>query len=133
VIVASHLTRTFGDRLAVEDVTFEVRKGEVFGLLGPNGAGKTTTLRMLLGLVSPDRGVATIDGQRYVDLDRPARSVGAALEASSFHQLSDAFKPGATPSVSPNTAPTIGVNPHSTVLPPRKLTPSHAEPVSRAS
>ena len=64
MIVASHLTRTFGDRLAVEDVTFEVGKGEVFGLLGPNGAGKTTTLRMLAGLIAPTAGEASVAGCR---------------------------------------------------------------------
>lgn len=79
------LTKRFGDITAVDDLTFEVEEGTVTGLLGPNGAGKTTTLRMLLGLVSPTAGAATFGGRRYVDLDAPARHVGAALEASSFH------------------------------------------------
>ena len=56
MLTASHLTRRFGSRVAVDDVTFEVRAGEVFGLLGPNGAGKTTTLRMLGGLIPPSDG-----------------------------------------------------------------------------
>lgn len=56
MLTASHLTRRFGSRVAVDDVTFEVRAGEVFGLLGPNGAGKTTTLRMLGGLIPPSNG-----------------------------------------------------------------------------
>jgi ABC-2 type transport system ATP-binding protein len=59
--------------------------GSVTGFLGPNGAGKTTTLRMLLGLVRPDAGTATIDGRAYVDLPEPLHRVGAVLEASSFH------------------------------------------------
>jgi ABC-2 type transport system ATP-binding protein len=62
VIVASHLTRSFGARIAVEDATFEVKAGEIFGLLGPNGAGKTTTLRMLAGLIAPSGGEASVGG-----------------------------------------------------------------------
>jgi ABC-2 type transport system ATP-binding protein len=64
VIVASHLTRSFGSRVAVEDATFEVKSGEIFGLLGPNGAGKTTTLRMLAGLIAPTSGEAMVGGVR---------------------------------------------------------------------
>jgi ABC-2 type transport system ATP-binding protein len=62
VLTASHLVRRFDDRLAVDDVTFEVNRGEVFGLLGPNGAGKTTTLRMLGGLIPPTSGEVRICG-----------------------------------------------------------------------
>jgi ABC-2 type transport system ATP-binding protein len=79
------LTKRFGAVTAVDDVTLELEGGTVTGFLGPNGAGKTTTLRMLLGLVSPTAGSATFEGRRYVDLDEPARHVGAVLEASSFH------------------------------------------------
>ncbi|MFP5345982.1 MAG: ABC transporter ATP-binding protein [Actinomycetes bacterium] len=79
------LTKRFGDVLAVDDLTFDVEAGRVTGFLGPNGAGKTTTLRMVLGLVEPTKGTATVDGQRYRDLGTPQRVVGAALEASSFH------------------------------------------------
>jgi ABC-2 type transport system ATP-binding protein len=64
MIVASHLTRSFGSRVAVEDATFEVQPGEIFGLLGPNGAGKTTTLRMLAGLIAPTSGEASVAGVR---------------------------------------------------------------------
>jgi ABC-2 type transport system ATP-binding protein len=64
MIAASHLTRSFGTRIAVEDATFDVRPGEIFGLLGPNGAGKTTTLRMLAGLLAPSSGEATVAGIR---------------------------------------------------------------------
>ena len=64
MIVASHLTRSFGSRVAVEDATFEVKAGEIFGLLGPNGAGKTTTLRMLAGLIAPTSGEAMVGGVR---------------------------------------------------------------------
>ena len=79
------LTKRFGAVTAVDDLTLELGVGTVTGFLGPNGAGKTTTLRMLLGLVTPSAGTATFDGRRYVDLDDPARHVGAVLEASSFH------------------------------------------------
>ena len=79
------LTKRFGAVTAVDDLTLELGTGTVTGFLGPNGAGKTTTLRMLLGLVTPSAGTATFDGRRYVDLDDPARHVGAVLEASSFH------------------------------------------------
>ena len=67
MLAAFHLARIFGSRTAVDDVTFEVHKGEVFGLLGPNGAGKTTTLRMLGGLIPPTTGEVRIDG---VAIDR---------------------------------------------------------------
>ena len=71
--------------LAVDRLDFEVDPGTVTGFLGPNGAGKTTTLRMLLGLVAPTSGAATIDGRPYRELADPARRVGAVLEQSGFH------------------------------------------------
>jgi ABC-2 type transport system ATP-binding protein len=80
-----HLTKRYGTITAVDDLSFEVRPGRVTGFLGPNGSGKTTTLRMLLGLAAPTKGTATINGVRYRDLPHPARTVGAALEADSFH------------------------------------------------
>jgi ABC-2 type transport system ATP-binding protein len=79
------LTKRFGDVLAVDRLDFEVDPGTVTGFLGPNGAGKTTTLRMLLGLVAPTSGAATIDGRPYRELADPARRVGAVLEQSGFH------------------------------------------------
>jgi ABC-2 type transport system ATP-binding protein len=79
------LTKRFGEVLAVDDLSFDVRPARVTGFLGPNGAGKTTTLRMLLGLVTPSSGTATIGGRDYRSLPAPQRVVGAALEASSFH------------------------------------------------
>ena len=75
MISAHAITRRFGDRVAVEDVTFEVRGGEVFGLLGPNGAGKTTTLRMLAGLIPPTSGTVSVFGQAFT------RANGAVLRA----------------------------------------------------
>jgi ABC-2 type transport system ATP-binding protein len=84
-IVIDHLSKRFGAVQAVRDLSFTVRPGRVTGFLGPNGAGKTTTLRMLLGLVRPTSGSATIGGRRYGELRRPMHTVGAALEAASFH------------------------------------------------
>jgi ABC-2 type transport system ATP-binding protein len=63
VLTASHLTRRFDSRVAVEDVTFELAPGEIFALLGPNGAGKTTTLRMLAGLIAPSSGSVHVGGE----------------------------------------------------------------------
>lgn len=79
------VTKRFGQVTAVSDLSFTVEPGRVTGFLGPNGAGKTTTLRMLLGLVTPTSGSATIGGVRYRDLPSPLRTVGSALEAASFH------------------------------------------------
>jgi ABC-2 type transport system ATP-binding protein len=80
------LTKRFGRVVAVRELSFSVPAGTITGFLGPNGAGKTTTLRSLLGLVYPDGGSATIEGRRYVEIENPARSVGAVLEAASFHK-----------------------------------------------
>ena len=79
------LTKRFGPVVAVDDLTFSVRPGAVTGFLGPNGAGKTTTLRMLLGLTTPTGGTTAVGDRPYTAHPRPARVVGAALEASSFH------------------------------------------------
>jgi len=83
--VAESLTKRFGSVLAVDDLSFALAPGTITGFLGPNGAGKTTTLRMLLGLVAPTSGRALVLGRPYADLDRPALSVGAVLEATDFH------------------------------------------------
>jgi ABC-2 type transport system ATP-binding protein len=85
-IVVSGLTKHYRAVRAVDDLSFTVDPGKVTGFLGPNGAGKTTTLRMLLDLVTPTAGRATISGRRYVDLAQPLRQVGAVLEASSAHK-----------------------------------------------
>ncbi|MEV6629384.1 ABC transporter ATP-binding protein [Actinoplanes sp. NPDC051470] len=85
-IAVQGLSKQYKRLRAVDDLSFTVRSGRVTGFLGPNGAGKTTTLRMLLGLVAPTAGTATIGGQRYADLTDPIRHVGAVLEASSAHR-----------------------------------------------
>jgi ABC-2 type transport system ATP-binding protein len=86
-ITVRELTKRFGDVTAVDELTFEVRPGKVTGFLGPNGAGKSTTLRMILGLVHPDAGTASVAGMPYADLDDPADTVGAVLETQSFNPL----------------------------------------------
>jgi ABC-2 type transport system ATP-binding protein len=84
-VVVSGLSKSFGEVRAVDGLSFTVDPGSITGFLGPNGAGKTTTLRMLLGLVSPDAGSATIGGCSYAELPAPTDEVGAVLEASGFH------------------------------------------------
>jgi ABC-2 type transport system ATP-binding protein len=79
------LTKAFGRRAAVTDLSFTVPEGQVTAFLGPNGSGKTTTLRMTLGLVAPTSGQALIGGVPYAGLARPRRSVGALLETAGFH------------------------------------------------
>ncbi|MET0459810.1 MAG: ATP-binding cassette domain-containing protein [Ilumatobacteraceae bacterium] len=79
------LTKHFGSVPAVTDLAFTVDAGRVTGFLGPNGAGKSTTLRMLLGLIHPNRGTATFAGRRYGELGHASRHVGAVLEHAGFH------------------------------------------------
>jgi ABC-2 type transport system ATP-binding protein len=85
-IVVSGLTKRYKTVTAVDDLSFVVESGRVTGFLGPNGAGKTTTLRMVLNLVTPTAGTATISGVRYADLRDPIRHVGGILEASAAHR-----------------------------------------------
>jgi len=85
VIEVVDLRKRYRKATAVDGLTFKVRDGCITGFLGPNGAGKTTTLRILLGLVHPTSGRATIDGHRYRALERPLGRVGAVLEASNYH------------------------------------------------
>jgi ABC-2 type transport system ATP-binding protein len=85
VIEVRDLTKRFRATTAVDNLSFAVARGRITGFLGPNGAGKTTTLRILLGLVLPTSGEATIAGRRYRDLDSPIRTAGAVLEASNYH------------------------------------------------
>ncbi|MFA9269788.1 MAG: ABC transporter ATP-binding protein [Baekduiaceae bacterium] len=84
-IEVAGLSKTFGATTAVQDLSFTVDQGRILGFLGPNGAGKTTTLRMVLGLVRPTAGTATINGVAYVGLDDPVRTVGAVLDGGALH------------------------------------------------
>ncbi|TDO51094.1 ABC-2 type transport system ATP-binding protein [Kribbella sp. VKM Ac-2571] len=84
-IAVRGLSKSFGAVPAVDNLTFDAAPGTVTGFLGPNGAGKSTTLRMVLGLIRPDCGTSTIDGQSYHELPVPAAVAGAALDAEGFH------------------------------------------------
>jgi ABC-2 type transport system ATP-binding protein len=85
LIEVEHLSKRFRKTVAVDDLSFKVREGAITGFLGPNGAGKTTTLRIILGLVRPTSGKATVMQHLYRELESPTRQVGAVLEASDFH------------------------------------------------
>jgi ABC-2 type transport system ATP-binding protein len=91
MIEAKNLTKRYGDKTAVNDLSFTVEPGRVTGFLGPNGAGKSTTMRLLLGLDRPDAGEATVNGVPYRELARPLRVVGALLEARAVHTGRSAY------------------------------------------
>jgi len=91
MIEVRDLTKRFGDKLAVDHLSFTVEPGRVTGFLGPNGAGKSTTMRLILGLDRPQKGTATIDGKRYDQLPRPLTAVGALLEAKAMHPGRSAY------------------------------------------
>jgi ABC-2 type transport system ATP-binding protein len=91
MIEAKNLTKRYGDKVAVDDLSFTVEPGKVTGFLGPNGAGKSTTMRLLLGLDRAHGGDATIDGRHYRDLPQPLRTVGALLEARAIHTGRSAY------------------------------------------
>ncbi|MET7421646.1 ATP-binding cassette domain-containing protein [Dactylosporangium sp. NPDC005555] len=85
MIEAVGLTKRYGDRVAVDQLSFTVKPGQVTGFLGPNGAGKSTTMRMILGLDAPTSGRVTIDGRPFARLDNPMLEVGALLDAKAIH------------------------------------------------
>src|SRR5690242_7515138 len=91
MIEVDHVSKRYGDKLAVDDVTFSVRPGIVTGFLGPNGAGKSTTMRIILGLDAPTTGRATIGGRPYRALHAPLHEVGALLEARAIHTGRSAY------------------------------------------
>ncbi|QIY94402.1 ABC transporter ATP-binding protein [Streptomyces sp. S1D4-11] len=84
-IDVQNLTKEYGSRRAVDDLTFSVLPGRVTGFLGPNGAGKSTTMRLVLGLDRPTSGTATVGGRPYATFDEPLRQVGALLDAGAAH------------------------------------------------
>ncbi|MER6405625.1 ABC transporter ATP-binding protein [Streptomyces viridosporus] len=84
-IDVQNLTKEYGTRRAVDDLTFRVPPGRVTGFLGPNGAGKSTTMRLVLGLDRPTSGSATVGGRAYATLPEPLRRVGALLDAQAAH------------------------------------------------
>jgi ABC-2 type transport system ATP-binding protein len=83
-LLATNLTKRYGDVVAVDDLSFALEPGTITGFLGPNGAGKTTTLRLLLGLAEPTAGSALAFGRPYAQLEEPVRRVGAVLESGDF-------------------------------------------------
>jgi len=85
MIEATHLTKRYGAKTAVDDASFTVRPGIVTGFLGPNGAGKSTTMRMIVGLDRPSSGAVTLNGTRYAELKAPLREVGVLLDAKAVH------------------------------------------------
>ncbi|HEX7626427.1 MAG TPA: ATP-binding cassette domain-containing protein, partial [Gaiellaceae bacterium] len=85
MIEARDLTKDYGDKRAVDDLSFDVRPGIVTGFLGPNGSGKSTTMRLILGLDRPTKGTVTVNGKRYREHSAPLHEVGALLEARSVH------------------------------------------------
>jgi ABC-2 type transport system ATP-binding protein len=85
MIVAEHLTKVYGPKTAVSDLSFTVHPGVVTGFLGPNGAGKSTTMRMILGLDAPTAGQVTVNGKHYAEHAAPLHEVGALLEARAIH------------------------------------------------
>jgi ABC-2 type transport system ATP-binding protein len=85
MIEASGLTKDYGEKRAVDGLTFSVQPGLVTGFLGPNGSGKSTTMRLILGLDRPTRGSVTVNGERYRGHDAPLCEVGALLEARAVH------------------------------------------------
>jgi ABC-2 type transport system ATP-binding protein len=91
MIEAFGLTKRYGDKLAVDDLTFTVPAGQVTGFLGPNGAGKSTTMRMVLGLDAPTKGSVTVNGRPYTEYRRPLFEVGALLEAKAIHDGRSAY------------------------------------------
>jgi ABC-2 type transport system ATP-binding protein len=91
MIQVQGLTKRYGDKVAVEDLSFVVQPGRVTGFLGPNGAGKSTTMRLILGLDAPTRGSATVNGKPYRRHVAPLREVGALLEARSVHPGRSAY------------------------------------------
>ncbi len=85
MIEANGLTKRYGERVAVDGLTFAVKPGQVTGFLGPNGAGKSTTMRLILGLDAPTSGTVTVGGRPFAEAAYPMREVGALLDAKAIH------------------------------------------------
>ena len=92
MIALRELSKRFGDAVAVDRLTFDVKPGVVTGFLGPNGAGKSTTMRLILGLDNPTGGSVTVNGRSYRELPAPMREVGAVLDATAIHGKRSAYQ-----------------------------------------
>ena len=104
MIEAHGLTKRYGPKTAVDDVTFTVQPGKVTGFLGPNGAGKSTTMRMIVGLDRPTHGTVTVNGRPYAEHRSPLHEVGALLDAGAIH-------PGRTGRAHPRIGPRSNATP----------------------
>jgi ABC-2 type transport system ATP-binding protein len=91
MITVENVTKRYGEKVAVDDLSFEVKPGIVTGFLGPNGAGKSTTMRLILGLDAPNSGTVSVDGRAYADIPAPLHEVGAMLEARAIHTGRSAY------------------------------------------
>ena len=91
MIEAQHITKRYGEKIAVDDLSFAVRPGIVTGFLGPNGAGKSTAMRLIIGLDAPTRGRVTVNGKAYRDHAAPLHEVGTMLEARAIHTGRSAY------------------------------------------
>ena len=91
MIEAENLTKRYGEKTAVDELTFKVKPGRITGFLGPNGSGKSTTMRLILGLDAPTQGAVTVAGKAYRDFPAPLHEVGALLEARSVHTGRSAY------------------------------------------
>jgi ABC-2 type transport system ATP-binding protein len=91
MIEVEHVSKRYGEKVAVDDLTFTVKPGIVTGFLGPNGAGKSTTMRMILGLDAPTSGTVQVNGKDYRDLTAPMHEIGAMLEARAIHTGRSAY------------------------------------------
>src|SRR6478752_1548647 len=85
MITATNLTKRYGNSVAIDGLTFEVKPGIVTGFLGPNGAGKTTSMRLILGLDKASEGSVTVNGRVYRDKRAPMREIGALIDPSAVH------------------------------------------------
>jgi len=92
MIEMEQVTKRYGDKVAVDDLSFVVKPGIVTGFLGPNGAGKSTTMRMILGLDAPTAGRVRVNGTTYREFKAPLHEIGAMLEARAIHTGRSAYK-----------------------------------------
>ncbi len=91
MIVVDSITKRYGEKVAVDSLSFTVQPGIVTGFLGPNGSGKSTTMRLIMGLDSPSAGTATVNGRSLIDHKAPLHEVGALLEARAIHPGRSAY------------------------------------------
>ena len=91
MIQVENVTKRYGEKVAVDDLSFTVKPGVVTGFLGPNGAGKSTTMRVIVGLDRPNKGHATVNGKAYKELRAPLHEIGALLEARAIHTGRSAY------------------------------------------